>query len=184
MKRYFVAVVLGLLGLIGFGGEICAQGLSDACGLMTQTEVSDLFQEAVAAGVERTTVTPAGRSCRYSYTREGDVYGMTLIHCTDASIAEEGIFDSAADVMVRQLRARKNSPTASGMLEIIPNLGEEAFWDGSALWMRQGRHLVRVAPSPHLAGTFADMAAADAAKRERGLALARRAAETILTRLP
>jgi hypothetical protein len=63
-------------------------------------------------------------------------------------------------------------------------MGDEAFWDGTALRMRKGGHLVIIKPSPHLAGSFANMEAADAAKEERSRELAVQAAEIVLPRLP
>jgi hypothetical protein len=43
---------------------------------------------------------------------------------------------------------------------------------------------VRITPAPYLAGSFADMSAASAAKGERSLELALSAAATIAGRLP
>lgn len=156
----------------------------DACLVFTQVDASGLLQTDVSPGVPREAVSPAGSSCRYTFSRDGDVYGLTLVHCTDASIAQEGIYGSAADVMARQLRARQDSQDASALLRVQPNLGDEAFWDGGALWMRKGSHLVRITPAPYLAGSFADMSAASAAKGERSLELALSAAATIAGRLP
>ncbi len=186
MRRRFYCLVIAALVLTfsPFSGQGLAEDGPDACLVFTQSDASDLFQENVSPGVARVAASPAGSNCRYAYTRDGEAYGLSLVYCTDATIAQEGIHDSAADVMARQLRARKNSPAASGLLEIIPGLGDEAFWDGTALWMRKAGHLVRIAPSPHLAGSFADMNAANAAKAGRSRELALQAGEVILSRLP
>ena len=186
MRRRFCLAAIATLALsFSFlAGQVLAGDGPDACQLFTQGDASALFQENVSAGVARAATSPAGSSCRYSYLKNGDTFGLTLVHCTDATIAQEGIYESAADVMARQLRARKNSAAASALLETVPNLGDEAFWDGTALWMRKGGHLVRIKPAPHLVGSFADMDAANAAKAERGRTLAVQAGEMILPRLP
>lgn len=175
------AIVLSFLALSDQG---LAQESPDACLLFTQADASGLFQENVSPGVARARITPAGSSCRYSYTKNGDVYGLSLSHCTDASIAEEGIHESAADVMARQLRAIKNSSYASTLLKIIPNIGDEAFWNGTDLWMRKGGHLVLIKLNPYMAGSFANMADAKAAVEERSRELAVQVGEIILPRLP
>ena len=184
-RRFCLAVMATLVLSFSFvAGQVLAEDGPDACLLFTEADASALFQESVSAGVPRAATSPAGASCRYSYNKNGDVFGMSLTHCTDASIAQEGIFDSAADVMMRQLRARQNSAHASTLLKIMPGLGDEAFWDGTSLWMRKGGHLVLLKPSPRLTGSFASMEAADAAKAERSRELAVQAAQIILPRLP
>jgi hypothetical protein len=186
MRQRFcrLAVTAFVLSLVVLSNQGLAQESPDACLLFTDADAGALFQKSVSPGVARAATTPAGSSCRYTYAKDGGVFGMSLTYCTDASIAEEGIFDSAADVMMRQLRARENSAHASKLLKIIPGLGDEAFWDGTALWMRKGGHLVLIKPSPHLGGSFANMEAADAAKEERSWELAVQAAEIVLPRLP
>jgi len=179
-----LAVSSLVLSFLVLSGQGFAQDGPDACTLFTQADANALFQESVSSGVARAATSPAGSSCRYSYSKSGGTYGLSLVYCTDESIAEEGIFDSAADVTARQLRARKNSAEASALLSIIPNMGDEAFWDGTALWMRKGGHLVHIKPNPHLVGSFANMKAADAAIEERSRELAVQAAEIILPRLP
>jgi hypothetical protein len=184
-QRFFRQVVTALvLGFVALSNQGLAQDSPDACLLFTEADAGGLFQESVSSGGARAAITPAGTSCRYSYAKDGGVFGLSLTYCTDVSIAGEGIFDSAADVMMRQLRARENSAHASTLLKIMPGLGDEAFWDGTSLWMRKGGNLVLIKPSPHLAGSFANMEAADAATEERSRELAVQAAEIILPRLP
>jgi len=183
-RFYRLAIAALVLNVLVCSGQVLAQDGPDACLLFTQADASALLQESVSPGVGRAATSPAGSSCRYAYAKNGETYGLSLVHCTDASIAEEGIFESASDVMARQLQARKNSPNASGLLELIPGLGDEAFWDGTALWMRKAGYLVRIKPNPHLAGSFANMNAAGAAMEERSRELAVQAGEMILPRLP
>ncbi|MDT8379938.1 MAG: hypothetical protein RQ739_13705 [Desulfotignum sp.] len=179
-----LAVTVLVLGFLALSDQGLAQESPDACLLFTQADASGLLQESVSPGVARARITPAGSSCRYSYTKNGGVFGVSLSHCTDASIAEEGIHESAADVMARQLRAMKNSSYASTLLKIIPDMGDEAFWNGRDLWMRKGGHLVIIKPTPQLEGSFANMDAADAAMDERSRELAVQVGEIILPRLP
>lgn len=183
--RCFLGLMMAAASLLTLApAHVRAMDGIDACLVFTQADASGLLQTDVSPGVSRGAVSPAGGSCRYTFSRDGDLYGLTLVHCTDATIAGEGIYGSAADVMARQLRARQDSQSASALLRILPNLGDEAFWDGSALWMRKGSHLVRVTPDPYVPGPFADMSAASAAKLERSLELALAAAGTISARLP
>lgn len=183
-QRFFrLAVTALVLSLVALSNQSQAQERSDACLLFTETDAGALFQESVSPGVARAAITPAGSSCRYTYAKDGGVFGMSLTYCTDASIAQEGIFESAADVMMRQLRARENSAHASTLLKIIPGMGDEAFWDGTSLWMRKGGHLVLIKPNPHLPGSFADMDAANEAMEERSRELAVQAGEIVLPRL-
>lgn len=181
--------LISLMAAVAFlcamtSGLVRAADSADACLLFSQADASGLLLKDVSPGISRAATLPAGSSCRYTYSEGGEVYGLTLVHCTDATIAEEGVHDSAAEVMSRQLRARKGNETASSLLRILPAMGDEAFWDGTSLWMRKGAHLVRITPNPHLEGAYADMAAADAARRESSLGLAVQASETILPRLP
>jgi len=186
MRQRFchLAVTALVLSFVALTNQGLAQESPDACLLFTAADAGGLFQESISPGVAREAITPAGSSCRYTYTKDGGVFGMSLTHCTDASIAQEGIHESAADVMARQLRAMKNSPYASTLLKIIPNMGDEAFWNGTALWMRKGGHLVLIKPNPHLSGSFADMDAANEAMEERSREVAVQAGEIVLLRIP
>ncbi|MDY0391556.1 MAG: hypothetical protein RBQ88_11685 [Desulfobulbus oligotrophicus] len=184
MQRYLRLMMMALLIWSSVPGLLWGDDRPDACLLFSQSDASELLQATVSPGVVSKAVSPAGMSCRYFYKEDGGVFGVTVTHSTSATISEEGIYASAADVMMRQLRARKNSTYAASFLRTFSDLGEESFWDGTALWLRKHDHLVRIRPEPRVVGTFTDRAAADAAKRERSLALALAAGKVIVARLP
>lgn len=155
----------------------------DACGLYTRADAEGLFGRTVADGIARTTMFPAGESCRYSFTEKGDSYGITVRICTSAAIREEGINDSAADVMTRQKKARKAGGHAVDTFRPLQGLGDDAFWNGRDLWVLQGDNLLIVTVHSVLEGSFEDMAAARKAREEQDLALSQKAARTVLPRL-
>jgi hypothetical protein len=156
---------------------------ADACGLYTRADAEGLFSQTVSDGVARTTMFPAGESCRYSFTAKGDSYGITVRISTSAAIREEGINDSAADVMTRQKKARQAGGHAAETFRPVPGLGDDAFWNGSDLWVLQGDTLLIVTVHSVLEGSFKDMTAARKAREDQGLALSQKAAQTVLPRL-
>jgi len=156
---------------------------ADACGLYTRADAEGLFSQTVSDGVSRTTMFPAGESCRYSFTAKGDSYGITVRISTSAAIREEGINDSAADVMTRQKKARQAGGHAAETFSPVPGLGDDAFWNGSDLWVLQGDALVVVTVHSVLEGSFKDMTAARKAREDQDLALSQKAAQTLLLRL-
>jgi hypothetical protein len=70
--------------------SVRAGAASDACGLYTRADAEGLFSQTVSDGVARSTMLPAGESCRYSFTAKGDSYGITVRVSTSAAIQEEG----------------------------------------------------------------------------------------------
>jgi hypothetical protein len=156
---------------------------ADACGLYTRADAEGLFSQTVSDGVSRTTLFPAGESCRYSFTAKGDSYGITVRVSTTAAIREEGINDSAADVMTRQKKARQGGGHAAETFRPVPGLGDDAFWNGSDLWVLQGDTLVVVTVHSVLEGSFKDMTSARKAREEQDLTLSQKAAQTVLPRL-
>jgi hypothetical protein len=126
---------------------------------------------------------PAGESCRYSFTEKGDSYGITVRISTSAAIREEGINDSAADVMTRQKKARQAGGHAAETFRPVPGLGDDAFWNGSDLWVLKGDFLAVVTVHSVLEGSFKDMTSARKAREEQDLALSQKAAQTVLPRL-
>jgi hypothetical protein len=155
----------------------------DPCELYSRADAESLFKESVSEGVARETMSPAGRICSYTFKKNGDMYGLKVRISTTSAIQEEGLHDSAADVMERQKKARKASEQAVKTFRAIPELGDDAFWNGSDLWVLKGDVLILVTVNAFVEGSFKDMAAADMAREEQNLALARTAATTILARL-
>jgi hypothetical protein len=163
--------------------SVRAGASSEACGLYTRADAEGLFSQTVSDGVARSTTFPAGESCRYSFTAKGDSYGITVRVSTSAAIREEGINDSAADVMTRQKKAHQAGGHAAETFHPVPGLGDDAFWNGSDLWVLQGDTLLIVTIHSVLEGSYKDMASAQAAREEQDLALSQKAAQTVLPRL-
>lgn len=160
-----------------------AETSSNACGLYTKADAEELFSQTVSEGVARATMFPAGESCRYSFTEKGDSYGITVRTATTAAIRDEGINDSAAEVMARQKKARKAGGHAADTFRAVSGLGDDAFWNGTDLWVLQGNDLLIIKVHSVLEGSFKDMDSARKARQEQDLALSQKAAQTILPRL-
>lgn len=155
----------------------------NACALYTRADAESLFQQTVSEGVPKTTMFPAGQSCRYSFTEKGDNYGITVRISTSAAIKEEGINDSADDVMTRQKKARKAGGHAAKTFLAVSGLGDDAFWNGSDLWVLRGDMLLIIQVHSVLEGSFKNMQEARQAGEKQNLVLSRKAAQTVLSRL-
>lgn len=162
---------------------LSGEELLSPCKLITRQDVENLFKETFSDGVIRESVTPAGKSCRYTYRENENVYGVTLRVSTTEAIEGEGIFDSAKDVFDRQVRTRKAHEEASKSFREIENPGDGAFWEGTSLWVLNEDVLLIVKVNSALKGSFKNMEALDAAQEEQDLALSLKVAETVLARL-
>ena len=183
---FFHTLFLGVVIMATFpfnGGTVKAEEMFCSCELFTQSDAKALFNEDVSDGVSRETVSPAGNSCRYTFSKNGDIFGVTLRLSTSDAIREEGIFDSAKDVFERQVSARKANEEALNKFKEIEELGEGAFWEGTALWVLQGDVLLIIKVNSALEGSFSNREALDAAREERNLSLSLEVAETVLPRL-
>jgi len=154
-----------------------------ACGIYSQADASALLQESVSDGVSRTTTFPAGNSCRYTFQKNGDSYGIQVRVCESVAIKEEGIYESAADVMTRQVRAHQSKNLADDKFRLIPNIGDEAFWNGTDLFARKGDTLLIIKVNAFLPGSFKDMQEANNAAMDQNLKLSQQVAETVLARV-
>lgn len=153
------------------------------CELYSRADAKALFNEDVSDGVTRETVAPAGNSCRYTFSKNGSVFGVTVRVSTTGDISDEGIFDSARDVFERQVRARKANEEAAKKYKEIEELGDGAFWEGISLWVLKGDALLIIKVNSPLEGSFKNREALDAAIEEKDLALSLSVAETVLPRL-
>ena len=95
-----------------FAGEL------KVCEIFSKGDAEALFNEPVSDGKMRKATFPAGETCRYTYKKNGDVYGIKVRLSPSSSIREEGINESAADVMARQKKARSGSAQADRRLEV------------------------------------------------------------------
>ena len=160
-----------------------AEVVPGSCDLYTRADAEALFNEDVSEGVMRETVSPKGNSCRYTFRKDGDVFGVTVRIATTRAISEEGIYDSAKDVFDRQTRARKSNEEAAKKYREIDGLGEGAFWEGTALWVLRGDVLLVIKVNSVLEGSFDSREALDAAQEDQDLALSLDVAGTVLPRL-
>ncbi len=163
--------------------SIQAEETSVACGLYSKSDAETLLKQTVTDGVSRTTIMPAGNSCRYTYTKNGDIYSLELRVSHSDEIKNEGIQDSAADVIERQKRARKNSAHAAKMFQEIQNLGTDAFWGGEDLWVQKDDTLLIISVHSFLDGSFQNMEELKKAGEEQNRALSLQVAKTVLAKL-
>ncbi len=154
-----------------------------ACGLYTKTDAENLFKQTVTDGITHKTVMPAGESCRYTYTKNGDTYSLKIRVSNSDEIKSEGIQDSASDVMQRQEEARKNNQNAAKNFQKIPNLGTDAFWGGEDLWVLKDDTLIIISIHSFLSGSFKDMGELQKAREEQDMNLSLQVAKSVLTRL-
>lgn len=158
--------------------------IPNPCGLFSQEDAEALL------GLEATTVrgtdavSPAGKVCTYFFKKDGGVYEVKVRIASDEEISEEGIYDSAADVFVRQAEARKKHDYASTKYREMEVAAAEAFWSGSSLWALKGDLLFIISVKAPLAGSFSSMDEANAAREENNMNLSLKALETVLERLP
>ena len=153
------------------------------CDLFTKAEAEALFKVAVSEGQTGETSMPAGVSCRYSFRKKGADYGVTLKVSTLEAIKQEGIYDSPKDYFTRQKRARLASDITAKRLKMMPGLGDDAFWNGFALWIIKDKTCINIVVNSYLKGSFENSEAMEKARYDQDLALARRVAEKVLPRI-
>jgi hypothetical protein len=153
------------------------------CDLFTKGEAEALFKAAVSEGQTGMTSMPAALSCRYSFRKRGADYGVTLKVSTLEDIKQEGIYDSPKDYFTRQKRARLASDITAKKFKVIPGLGDDAFWNGFALWIIKDKTCINIAVNSLLKGGFENREAMEKARYDQDLALARMVAEKVLPRI-
>jgi hypothetical protein len=180
MKRYglYLALILIGTGLLP-SANVLAGALSDVCGLYSRVDAEALVGQTVSEGVFRKTTFPAGESCRYVFHNNGEGYSVTFRIATSKAIKEEGINDSAADLMKRQIAARQKGYAAK-TFRPLPDLGEDAFWNGSELWVLRGDNLLIIKIHSPLQGSFPGGEAARKASENQNLNLSQQVAKKIL----
>ncbi len=156
---------------------------TNACHLITQADVGMILGVKVSDGLSRASSMPAGQSCRYTYQKNGSVYGVTVKISTDDDIKDEGLNDSAADLMSRQKKARANHAYASTTLKEISNIGDDAFWNGTDLWVLTGNNLFIVKSNSYLAGAFESKDEAKKAAEAQDLQFSLNIAKVVISRL-
>lgn len=185
MKKYFIqlsfTLCLSFALLSPVRGE--TKTTLSACGLFTKADAESLLNEHVSEGVSRKSTMPAGEACRYTFTKKGGSSGITIRVSTTPSIKEEGLHNSAKDLVEKQKKARGGSDHASKLFKAVHGLGDDAFWSGNQLWVLKGETLLMIKVNVSVQGSFKSREAMDAAVAENNLALSRKIAATALTRL-
>ena len=155
----------------------------NACELLTRDDAGKILGAKVSAGVSRTTMMPAGQSCRYTYQINGSAYGVTVRITTDSEIKEEGLNDSAADLMSQQKKARADHAYAATTFKEITGLSDDAFWNGTDLWVLKGRVLFIVKSSSYLSGAFKNKDEAKKAAEAQNLQVSLDIAKVVISRI-
>lgn len=151
------------------------------CQLFTKADAEALFQRPVNDPSSRTTAMPNGNLCRYTFSHAGGTHGVTVRISTSQEIAEEQFFESAQDIMDRQKQTREKHDYASKGFKVLSNLGDDAFWNGTDLWLLNGDILAIITVNSVLEGSFPDMDTMNKAVEDKNLALSLEVAETILS---
>ncbi|MEN8199236.1 MAG: hypothetical protein ABFR63_04080 [Thermodesulfobacteriota bacterium] len=155
----------------------------NVCELFTKTDAQALFKTAVSGQRDGRTSFPAGHKCRYTYKKNGDVFGVTFRLSTSTELQEEGINDSASDLFSRQKKARTSGGHAQKNFTLIQAIGDDAFWNGNALWVLIKENVLIIDVDSSLAGSFPDRQAADTAQSDQDLGLSREVAAIILPKM-
>ncbi len=153
---------------------------ADICSLLTQKEAAELIQAKVQEGQVSQGMMPAGPICTY-LSLEGDA-SLKYKLSSDKDIKEEGLFDSAADIITRQRKARRNATISGVTLDVKKIPGDDTLWDGSNLWVVSGDTLLLVTVVHRTEQTFTDMAEMRKELRKERRQCSIKAAEIILER--
>lgn len=184
-KGHFSVVILFMLLIVAPGviPKECYGQQVNACELLTRDDAGKILGAAVSAGVSRTTMMPAGQSCRYTYQMNGSVYGVTVRITTDSEIKEEGFNDSATDLMSKQKETRTGHAYAATTFKEITSLADDAFWSGTDLWVLKGSVLFIVKSDSYLSGSFKNMNEAKQAAEAQNLQYSLDIARVVVARL-
>ncbi|WP_028578833.1 hypothetical protein [Desulfogranum japonicum] len=154
---------------------------ADICSLLREDQAAWLLETEVQPGKTTQGMLPAGKICTYR-SREGDA-SLKYKISSNRDITEEGLFDSAADIINRQRKARHNASIPDTTLTDKNRPGDDALWDGTSLWVLSDHTLLLITVIHHTEQTFADM---DEMKKTLRLERRKRsieAAQIILERL-
>jgi len=176
-------VLLCLCAVIAWAPSQSQAGQVTACGILTKADVETVFSHTVGEGQSGKGSMPASTSCKYTYKKNGATYGVTLKLAETDAVKQEGFFASAQDVFARQQKARMSSEQTARSMKVIPNLGDEAFWNGYDLWVVKGSYCVVITASAFLGGTFRSSEDMAKARSEQDQALAVAITKILLAKL-
>lgn len=149
----------------------------------TSATIRNGFEESVSSGVSKQTSLPAGESCRYAFQKKGGTYGLTITTSSTQAVRDEGIFDSAADAFSKTKKALMASENGLKKFMAVQALGDNAFWNGTDLWILKGDMLAIITVRSVLEGSFKNMQEAETLHAGQNLALSREVAEKILAKM-
>lgn len=183
MKKYFpLLIVVFVILAAAAAGAGPVQGVGP-CDLLTKAEAEGLLRETLSDGRPGKTSMPAADTCKYTYKKKGATYGVTLKVATTGALKQENFFTSAQDVFSRQKKARMASADTAKKMQVIPGLGDDAFWNGYDLWIVKGPYFVNIISSSFLSGSYLNTAAMEKARYDQDLLIARKIAEKVLPKL-
>lgn len=183
-KRFKFSVRLFLLlVIIALAADPGWADAPDPCGLFSQDDAEALMG-LEATGSRRTdAVSPAGKVCAYFFKKDGGGYEARLRIASDGEISAEGIYESAADVFIRQAQTRKKHDYARSKYRELEWPEVQAFWNGSSVWALKEDLLFIISVNAPLNGSFSSQEEPTAAKEEKSLNLSLAVLETALKRL-
>jgi hypothetical protein len=185
MRRDFVlfTIVFAVLAILVAAAPACAKEGAGACDLLTKAEAESLLRETLSDGRPGKTSMPAADTCKYTYKKKGATYGVTLKVATTTALKQENFYSSAQDVFSRQKKARMASADTAKKMQVIPGLGDDAFWNGYDLWILKGPYFVNIISSSFLPGSYPNTAAMEKARYDQDLLITRKIAEKVLPKL-
>ncbi len=175
------AVIVAMLASVVIVAE--PAGAMNACDLLTKADAEGVLNETLSAGQPGKTSMPAADTCKYTYKKKGATYGVTLKVAATGALKQEGFYSSAQDVFSRQKKARMASTDTAKKTQVIPGLGDDAFWNGYDLWIVKGPYFVNIISSSFLPGTYPNTAAMEKARYDQDLSIARKIADKVLPKL-
>jgi hypothetical protein len=184
-SKSLLVLALGVsISLPGLASTGWGQGkAANVCELLTRAEAQGILNESVSDGQSGKGSMPAVSTCKYSYSKKGATYGVTLKVATSDALKQEGFYASARDVFTRQKKARMSSEQTAKRLKVLPGLGDDAFWNGHDLWIVKGEYFINIVSSSFLGGAYKSSEEMEKARADQDEALARKLAEKVLPRL-
>ena len=160
-----------------------AAGPVDACSIFTKADAESLFNAKVQSQKLERVSAPAGTMCTYIFKIKGTTCVIKLRLSSSGEIKAEKIFESPRDVFERQKKARMANPDTARKMQIVPALGEEAFWNGYDLWVIRADQLFVLLAQPRLEGSFPTSEAMAKAREQQNFNYTRNMAMMILSRM-
>ena len=190
MKRKLLVIIAVIVACCGvFPQAITAsqakppEGINP-CVLLTQADVEEVLGEKVKPGRLRdSTAMSLGRSCTYFTTDSIQLKTVKLSLSESKSLAEFGLYDSAATAFNKKVNALKGSEYGATKYKPVSGFGDEAFWLTNTLHILKGDVYLRI----KVAGLPAKGKGQKEVEKkvaQKSLQVAGKIAEKVIRRLP